>query len=139
MTVVADVMTRDVQVVGEYETLVTAAERMRESDVSALPICAEDGHVIGMLTDRDIVVKCIAEGAAAQDVVSGRLASGKVLAVSAHDTVEVVVRVMVDHRVWRLPVLDGIALVGVISKADLITVLPPAQLDELVHAVNAAA
>ena len=62
MTTARELMTAGAECVGENETLVDAARKMRELDVGALPICGEDNRLKGMLTDRDIVVKCIADG-----------------------------------------------------------------------------
>ena len=62
MTVARDLMTPDPTCVKEDQTLADAARMMRDLDVGALPICGNDDRLKGMLTDRDIVVKCIAEG-----------------------------------------------------------------------------
>ena len=61
-TTARDIMTQGAECVGESETLVDAARKMRDLDVGALPICGEDERLKGMLTDRDIVVRCLAAG-----------------------------------------------------------------------------
>ena len=63
MTVARDLMTPDPKCVKEDQTLADAARLMRDLDVGALPICGNDDRLKGMVTDRDIVVKCIAEAA----------------------------------------------------------------------------
>ncbi len=62
MTTARDIMTGGVQCVDVNETLVQAAQKMRDLGVGALPICGEDHRLKGMLTDRDIVVNCVADG-----------------------------------------------------------------------------
>ena len=62
MATARDIMTGGVECVGENETLDDAARKMRDLDVGSLPICGEDNRLKGMLTDRDIVVRCLAEG-----------------------------------------------------------------------------
>ena len=57
-----DVMTGDAECIGENDTITDAAKRLKELDVGAMPICGEDNRLKGMLTDRDIVLKVIAEG-----------------------------------------------------------------------------
>ena len=57
-----DVMTADAECVGENETILDAAKKLAELDVGAMPICGEDNRLKGMLTDRDIVVKVLAQG-----------------------------------------------------------------------------
>ena len=62
MTTARELMTDHADCVRTSDTLVTAAQRMKELDVGAMPICGDDDRLAGMITDRDIVVKCIAEG-----------------------------------------------------------------------------
>ena len=62
MTTAREVMTGDASCVGTEDTLADAARRMRDLDVGALPICGDDNRLKGMITDRDIVVKCVADG-----------------------------------------------------------------------------
>ena len=62
MTTARDIMTAGAECVGENETLTDAARKMRDMDVGALPICGEDNRLKGMVTDRDIAIRCVAEG-----------------------------------------------------------------------------
>jgi CBS domain-containing protein len=57
-----EIMTPDVTCIGENESLADAAQKMAQLDVGSLPICGEDNRLKGMLTDRDIVIRCLAEG-----------------------------------------------------------------------------
>jgi CBS domain-containing protein len=62
MTTAREMMTGGAECVGENETLEQAAQKMKDLDVGSLPICGEDQRLKGVLTDRDIVIKCLAEG-----------------------------------------------------------------------------
>jgi len=119
MTTARDLMTPGAECVGENETLVTAATKMRDLDVGALPICGEDNRLKGMVTDRDIVVRCIAEGGDPSSTTAGSLAQGKPVTIGADDSAEEALRTMANHEVRRLPVIDGHDLVGIVSQADV--------------------
>jgi CBS domain-containing protein len=119
MTRVRDVMTQGAECVKEGETLKDAAVKMRDLDVGALPICGDDGRLKGMLTDRDIVVRCIADGGDPTSVTAGSLAQGKPVTIGADDDLDEAIRVMVEHQVRRLPVIDGHDLIGIVAQADI--------------------
>ena len=106
MTRIADIMTRSVATVGRDETLQAAARRMREMDVGALPVT--DGQaLVGMVTDRDIAVRGVAEGMVAQEALVADVMTDDVRCCSDDDTVEEVMAQMGDAQVRRLPVLDA--------------------------------
>jgi CBS domain-containing protein len=138
MATARDIMTGGTECIGENETLEEAAKKLAQLDVGAMPICGEDDRLKGMLTDRDIVVKAIAEGKAPGDVKAGELGAGKPVTIGADDSVEEALRTMADHKVRRLPVIDGHDLVGVISQADIAGALPEEQAGALVQAISAA-
>jgi CBS domain-containing protein len=131
-----DIMTGGVQCVGENETLADAARKMRDLDVGSLPICGEDNRLKGMLTDRDIVVKCIAQGGDPTSTRAAELAEGKPVTVGADDPVEEILRTMSQYRVRRLPVIDGHDLVGMVSQADVARNLPEERVGDLVEAIS---
>jgi CBS domain-containing protein len=136
MTVARDIMTPDPQCVGENDTLVDAARLLRDLDVGALPICGEDQRLKGMLTDRDIVVKCIAEGGDPSTVTAGSLAEGKPVTIGADDDIREALETMQSHQVRRLPVIDGHDLVGIISQADIALTLSAAETGETVQEIS---
>ena len=119
MTTARDLMTKGADCVRTSDTLVTAAQRMRELDVGAMPICGEDERLAGMVTDRDIVVKCIADGGDPKSTEVGSLAEGKPVTIGADDDIEEALRTMMKYDVRRLPVIDGDRLVGMLSQADI--------------------
>ncbi|RJT95267.1 CBS domain-containing protein [Arthrobacter zhaoguopingii] len=135
-TTARDIMTGSVECVGEKDTLQQAAVKMRDLDVGSLPICGEDGRLKGMLTDRDIVVRCLADGGDPTSVTAGDLAQGKPVTIGADDTVEEAIRTMQDHQVRRLPVIDGHDLVGVISQADIARNYPEDRVGDLVELIS---
>ena len=136
MTVARDLMTPDPQCVKEDQTLVEAARLLRDLDVGAMPICGNDDRLKGMLTDRDIVVKCIAEGGDPSSVTAGSLAEGKPVTIGADDDIREALEVMQDHQVRRLPVIDGHDLVGIISQADIARELSASQVGETVAEIS---
>ncbi len=136
MTSARDIMTPDVDCVGERETLVEAARKMAQLGVGSLPICGEDDRLKGMLTDRDIVVKALAAGRDPATTTAGDLAEGKPVTIGADDSVEEALRTMAEHQVRRLPVIDGHKLVGIVSQADVARNLPEDKVGDLVEAIS---
>src|SRR6188768_2744253 len=133
-----DVMTGGVECIGENDTITEAAKRLAELDVGAMPICGEDDRLKGMLSDRDIVVKVLAEGRDPGSTRAGELGEGKPVTIGADDSVEEALRTMKEHKVRRLPVIDGHDLIGVVSQADLATHIDEEEVGELVEAISAA-
>jgi CBS domain-containing protein len=133
-----EVMTGGVECIGENDTVLDAAKRLAELDVGAMPICGEDNRLKGMLTDRDIVVKVLAEGRDPASTRAGDLGQGKPVTIGADDSVEEALRTMKDHKVRRLPVIDGHDLIGIISQADLAKNVDEEEVGELVEAISAA-
>src|SRR3982751_183237 len=102
-----DVMSEDGTCIGENDSVLDAAKRLAELDVGALPICGEDDRLKGMLTDRDIVIKVVAQGQDPDSVTVGTLAEGgEVITIGADDSLEEARRTMEEHQVRRLPVID---------------------------------
>jgi CBS domain-containing protein len=138
MTTAREIMHPGAECTGEHETLAQAARRMRDLDVGALPVCGDDGRLRGIITDRDIVVKCVATGSCSGTVTAGDLAQGEPFTIGADASAEDVLRVMEEHRIRRLPVIDNDQLVGMISEADLARHLPEQSIAEFVEAVCAS-
>jgi CBS domain-containing protein len=133
-----DVMTPDAQCIGENDTVLDAARRLAELDVGAMPICGEDDRLKGMLTDRDIVVKVLAQGKDPSTTRAGELGQGKPVTIGADDSIEEALHTMAEHHVRRLPVIDGHRLVGIVSQADIARNLDEEKTGELVEAISAA-
>ena len=137
MTTARDIMHAGVECIGEQENLLEAARRMRALDVGSLPICGNDNKLQGILTDRDIVIKCVANGDNPATVTTGQLAQGKPFYIDADSDVSMVLRTMEEHRIRRLPVIDDHRLVGIISEADLARNLPDQAIAEFVEVITA--
>ncbi|WP_251453510.1 CBS domain-containing protein [Microbacterium sp. Marseille-Q6648] len=136
MTTAREVMTTDVTCIKEGDTLVEAARLLRQLDVGALPICGSDDKLKGMLTDRDIVVKCIADGGDPSTATAGDLAEGKPVTIGADDDIRDALTMMQQHQVRRLPVIDGHRLVGIISQADVALSMSPTETGETVAEIS---
>lgn len=123
---VHEIMTGHAHSVTAETTLVEAAGLMRELDVGALPVCEGD-TVAGIVTDRDIVVRGVADAVDATSSCVRDVMSGGVVGVSADDDVELAARIMEQHQIRRLPVLDRARrLVGMVSLGDIATSSNPA-------------
>ena len=133
-------MTPECMCVGENDTVLDAAKQLAEHDVGAMPICGEDDRLKGMLTDRDIVVKVLAEGKDPSSVQAGELGvgDGKTVTIGADDSIDEALRTMTEHKVRRLPVIDEQRLVGIISQADIATHIDEEKVGDLVEAISAA-
>ena len=105
-----------------------------------MPICGEDNRLKGMLTDRDIVVKVLAEGKDPSSTKAGELGQGdgKTITIGADDSIDEALRTMTEHKVRRLPVIDGHDCVGVVSQADIATNIDEEKVGDLVEAISAA-
>jgi CBS domain-containing protein len=133
-----DIMTPEAQCVGENDTVLDAAKRLAELGVGAMPICGEDDRLKGMLTDRDIVVKVLAQGKDPGSTTAGELGEGKPVTIGADDTATEALRTMAEHQVRRLPVIDGHDLIGMVSQADVARNLDEEDVGELVEAISKA-
>jgi CBS domain-containing protein len=136
MTSARDIMTGGAECVGENETMEDAARKMRDLDVGSLPICGDDNRLKGMLTDRDIVTKCVADGRDPRSTRAGEFAQGKPVTIGADDSVEEILRTMKQHKVRRLPVIDGHDLVGVVSQGDVARNIDEAKVGDLVETIS---
>jgi len=134
-----DIMHPGAECIGETDSVAAAAQKMRDLGVGSLPICGTDDRLRGILTDRDIVMKCIAEGRDPAQVRAGDLAQGTLFWVEAAAGVGEVLHQMEDHRVKHLPVIDNHRLVGIITEADLARSLDEHRLAEFVEKVYATA
>ncbi|MGW5361924.1 CBS domain-containing protein [Actinopolymorpha pittospori] len=123
--------------IGEEETLQAAARMMRELNIGALPICGTDDRLTGMVTDRDIVVKCVAIGGEPAAVTTGELAQGTIYTVDVNADADEVLQTMENRCIHRVPVLDHQRVVGIISEADLARHVSVSQVGQFVEVVNA--
>ena len=116
---VRDVMTSNPRTVEPSTPIVEAAQLMKSEDVGPLPIIEGD-RLAGMLTDRDIVLRAVAEGKESQSTTVGEIASRDIVTVDPDQDLQEAARLMARHQVRRLPVVeeDG-RLVGIVAQADV--------------------
>ena len=131
-----EIMSGSPECVGENETVLDAARKLAQLDVGALPICGEDNRLKGMLTDRDIVVKVLAEGRDPASTPAGELGEGKPVTIGADDSITETIQTMADHQVRRLPVIDGHELVGIVSQADVALNVDEDDVGRLVETIS---
>lgn len=119
MTTVADVMTRGVRTMRPTDSVVDAARCMDELNVGVIPVCDGD-KLVGMVTDRDIVVRGVAQQGQVQDMKLADVMSAHVRCAREDDDVEQVLGEMAEAQIRRLPVVDGNErLVGIVTLGDI--------------------
>jgi CBS domain-containing protein len=133
-----EVMTGGAECIGENDSVIDAAKRMADLDVGALPICGSDNRLKGMLTDRDIAIKVVAAGKDPSSTKAGEFGQGKPVTIGADDSVDEALRTMMDHKVRRLPVIDGQELIGIVSQGDLARNVDEKKVGDLVEAISSA-
>jgi CBS domain-containing protein len=132
-----DIMHPGAECIREDESVASAAQKMRDLGVGSLPICGADDRLHGIITDRDIAVKFIAEGRDPAQARVGDLAQDTLFWVDATADLGEVLHQMEDHQIKRLPVIENHRLVGIISEADLARNLDEHRLAEFVEKVYA--
>ena len=116
---IQDVMTTNPETLPESTTVREAAEAMRANDIGDVVVVDDNGKLSGILTDRDIVVRVVAEGRDPRATRIGDIASRDLTAVSPDDPVDRAVQLMRDKAIRRLPAVDKGKPVGIVSIGDL--------------------
>ncbi len=114
-----DIMSGSAECVGENDSILDASKKLAKLEIGSMPICGDDDRLKGMLTDRDIVVKVLAEGKDPSSTTAGELAQGKPVTIGADDSIQEALQTMASNKVRRLPVIDGQRLIGMVSQADI--------------------
>lgn len=115
---VCEIMTDKVISIGQQEPIAAAARLMKRHNLGVLPVCDETGRLRGMLTDRDIVTRCVAADMDPSTKVREVMSRG-VSTCGTEQTTDEAAKVMSGEQVRRLPVLDGSRMVGIVSLGDL--------------------
>jgi CBS domain-containing protein len=115
---VRDAMTENPRSIGASASVVEAARLMRDQHIGSLPI-TDDEKLIGMITDRDITTRVVAEAADPTTTSVGDVYSQDLVSVEPDDDLESAVQLMASHQVRRLPVVEGGRLVGIVAQADI--------------------
>jgi CBS domain-containing protein len=139
MATAREIMTPDATYCAGDTTAADAARTMADEGIGALPVCDTNGRLSGVITDRDLALKVVAEGRDPSSVRVDELLEGtEVVTIGADDSAEEAIRTMKDHAVRRLPVIDGTTLVGMVSQADIARTMPDAKIGDLVDAISSA-
>ena len=136
MVTVRDVMTEAPKSVLDSDNLVHVARVMRDEDVGSVPVVDGSGRLVGMLTDRDLVVEAMASNDDPTIRQAGEMMRGGIHSVDADASVSNAVETMGRNRIRRLPVVAAGKLVGVVGVADLAKNLPSAAVGELMALIS---
>jgi len=136
MSAVREFMTTDAQCIRENQSLADAARIMLDLDCGSLPICGDDGKLRGMITDRDIVLKCVAVGHDPRETMARDLATGRPYWIDADANVDAAIEMMERYQVRRLPVIADHKLVGIISQGDIARNYSEDRVGELVEHIS---
>lgn len=136
MPTARDLMTGPAQTLGLGDSLMAAAQALASADVGSMPVLDDQGTLVGVVTDRDLVVRGIAEGVDPGRGTVADVMTETVVVVNADDDAHAVVNALSQNQVRRIPVLDGDQVVGVISQADLARHLPNEQTGDVVEAIS---
>ena len=130
---ISEVMSSDVQTISPDATIEEAAQEMRDGDFGLVPV-AEDEELLGVITDRDIAIRAVAGGKDPGTLVR-EIMSEEVVWASEDDSVEDAARIMSDHQIRRLPVVDAEQhLVGIVSLGDF--AVDSADIEPVVEALS---
>src|SRR3954453_10222073 len=133
---VRDAMTDDARSIGATATVVEAARLMREEHIGSLPI-TEDDELVGMITDRDITTRVVAEAADPQKTSVEEIYSRELLSVEPDKDLEEALQLMASYQVRRLPVVENGRLVGILAQADVALSEDEQKTGQLVEAISA--
>ena len=133
---VRNAMTEDPRSIATSASVVEAAQLMREALVGSLPI-TDGEQLVGMITDRDITTRVVAEAADLGTTSVGDVCSRDVISVEADTDHEEAVDLMARHQVRRLPVVENGRLIGIVAQADIALTGNEEKTGELVEAISA--
>lgn len=114
-----DIMTKDIVSLPKETSIREAAQKMRDSAIGDVLLQDTDGSLCGIATDRDIVVRAVADGRNLEKTTIGEIASDRLTTLSPDDSFESAVKLMKDHAIRRIPIVDGNKAVGIVSLGDL--------------------
>jgi CBS domain-containing protein len=132
---VRDAMTEDPRSIGASASVVEAARLMREEHIGSLPITADE-QLVGMITDRDITTRVVAEAADPNVTSVGDVYSRDLISIEADKDLAEAVKLMARHQVRRLPVVEDGRLVGIVAQADIALSENEKKTGELVEAIS---
>ena len=132
----ADIMSKEITVIREDQTMREAAERLAQDDIGVLPITDENKQIRGMLTDRDIVVHVIARGKDPSNTRASELEKGEIITLRPDDSIEHACELMAQYQVRRLPVVEDGRIVGIVSQADVAKNVTPEKAGRMLTQIS---
>ena len=137
----SDVMTKNPKTCAPTDVVAQAAQLMKSEDVGPIPIVGDNGKLEGIITDRDIVLKVVAEGRDPKTTKLAEVMTTDLISCTADGDIEEMLDLMEDNQVRRIPVVDASGrLLGIIAQADIATRLDePDKTAELVEDISKAA
>ena len=133
---VGQVMSTEPTTVKRSTAVRQAAELMSREDVGSLPVVEETGELVGIVTDRDIVVRVVAAGHDVDAVQVGEILTSQPVSVSPDDPLDDAMELMAGYRVRRLPVVIDMQLVGVLAQADVAQEAKDKQAGQVLEAIS---
>jgi CBS domain-containing protein len=134
-TSIKEVMTSEVKACEPNTTVAEAAKVMAKEDIGPVPV-VEEGRLTGIVTDRDIVVRVVAEGRDPNSTTVGEIASSDLVTVSPDDDIDVALQQLARKQVRRIPVVEGDRLVGIVAQADIARLGSDAKTGEVVEEIS---
>jgi CBS domain-containing protein len=132
---VGDLMSKNVTTVAPDASAEDAAKLIKREDVGPLPV-VENGRLVGIVTDRDLVVRVLAEGRDPAATAVRDAASHDLVTVSADQNLDKALRLLAEHQVRRLPVVEGDRLVGIVAQADVARAISATKTGEVVGDIS---
>jgi len=118
---VKNIMSSDVRSLTQDSSIINAAQTMRSLDVGVVPVVDGKNRVVGVVTDRDIVLRCVADSCDINQKKVEEVMSSTVLTVRPETDISEAAQIMADNQIRRLPVVDNGSLVGMLSLGDIAT------------------
>ena len=135
MTQIRDLMTENPSSCERGTPVAEAAKVMARENVGSVPV-VENGSLVGVVTDRDLVVRVLAEGRDPQSTTVGEIASSEPVTLSPDDGLDKALQLLARHQVRRLPVVEGERLVGIVAQADIARHADEVQTGEVVEEIS---
>jgi CBS domain-containing protein len=135
VTQIRDLMTENPSTCKPSTPVVEAAKVMAREDVGPIPV-VEGGRLTGLVTDRDLVVRVLAEGRDPQSTTVGEIATSEVVSISPDASLDEALKLLAGNKVRRLPVVEGDRLVGIVAQADVARHAEEVQTGEVVEAIS---
>ena len=132
---IRDLMTSNPTTCEPSTTVVDVARVMRDEDVGPVPI-VEGGRLAGIVTDRDIVLRVVAEGRDPSSTTAGEIVSGDLVTVQPDTNLDEALQLMAERQVRRLPVVEGGQLVGIVAQADIARAADDERTGEVVQQIS---